>query len=573
MSPTPDSSAGSSIAFDVAVLWPRRLPREVRNNPIRQAECKVYERLDASLDASWTVFYSRPWLGLTPTGEEVDGEADFVVAHPDRGYITLEVKGGGINYDPREERWTSTDRYGVERKIKNPIAQARTAKHQILQKLRASAHWRPRRICARHGVIFPDTLIPARDYGPDIPRRLCCDRAEFEADLGPWLIQRFRTGEDHDAAALGSDGIRALTKLLAEPFQLRVPLGHIIADDERDLELLTQQQFYILAMLEDIPRAAIRGGAGTGKTVLAMESARRLSEGGQRTLLTCYNRALARRMRSMCPAEHDVDSFHSLCRRIAVTAGLAVPENVSARDLYEDILPDLLARAAERRGDLRYQAIVVDEGQDFRPHWWTAIETLLISGGRLQVFYDSNQRVYGDINALPTELHAVPIPLSRNLRNTRSIHAVAMRYYSGYPTQANDIVGVPVQSVIIANLISARKTVSEIVRRLVEAERVPPEQIAVITSREDVCAQIAPRHLIGSYETSPCDEPQEGAVILDTIRRFKGLEARVVLLIMNREILDQPELMYVATSRPRSHLVIVGQKEFLSAAQPTQSAG
>src|SRR4051812_19515940 len=130
----------------MAVMWPRRLPREVRDKPFRRAECRVYERLEVGLDARWAAFYSRPWLGLTSTGEEVDGEADFIVAHPDEGCIALEVKGGRIDYDPREEKWTSTDRYDVERKIKNPVGQARTAKHQILQKLQESSHWRPRRI-------------------------------------------------------------------------------------------------------------------------------------------------------------------------------------------------------------------------------------------------------------------------------------------------------------------------------------------------------------------------------------------------------------------------------------------
>src|SRR5262245_25743364 len=97
----------------MAKLWPHRLPAEIRNNILRAAERRVYDALAAQLDDSWTVFYSRPWLGLSPTGEEIDGEADFVVAHPQRGFITIEVKGGAISYDPRENRWTSTDRFGV----------------------------------------------------------------------------------------------------------------------------------------------------------------------------------------------------------------------------------------------------------------------------------------------------------------------------------------------------------------------------------------------------------------------------------------------------------------------------
>lgn len=549
----------------MAVLWPRRLPREIRENPLRSAERTVYQRLAASLDDRWSVFYSRPWLGLSPTGEEIDGEADFIVAHPDEGFLALEVKGGRIDRDPTEDRWTSTDRHGVTRRIKDPIAQARTAKHRIIEKLQESPHWRPRRIRIRHGVVFPDVTIPARDLGPDMPRRLFCDRDELEGDFRAWLLARFRAPEDRDPAGdvLGDDGMRALTKLLAEPFTLRVPLGYLTEDDERDLEVLTQQQYQVLATLEEIPRAAVRGGAGTGKTVLALESARRLAEGGKRTLLTCYNRALAHRLRAMSGGGHDIDSFHSLCRRMSGAAGLAVAQGIPEKELYEDVLPDLLARSAEARPELRYDAIVVDEGQDFRPHWWVAIDALLRPGGRLQVFYDANQRVYRDISALPRDIEAVPVPLSQNLRNTRAIHAVSMRYYSGYPTHPNDVEGIPVEAALVLDSASFHRAVGEVVRRLVEVERVPPEQIAAIASSEGLCGRIAPERMVGRFATCSCDESRQGAVILDTIRRFKGLEARVVVLVASGDLVRDEELLYVATSRPRAHLVVVGEREAL----------
>ncbi|MGL3210653.1 hypothetical protein [Bradyrhizobium sp. BR 1433] len=54
---------------------------------------RVYDTLEGALGPEWTVFYGRPWLGITPYGEEQDGEADFVVVHPVRGFLTIEVKG------------------------------------------------------------------------------------------------------------------------------------------------------------------------------------------------------------------------------------------------------------------------------------------------------------------------------------------------------------------------------------------------------------------------------------------------------------------------------------------------
>ena len=95
----------------MALMWPRTLPPDVTGNTLRSTECEVFRRLEVVLDDSFVVFYSRPWLGLKPDGEEIDGECDFIVAHAELGMLTLEVKGGAVAYDPRTDRWTSRDQW------------------------------------------------------------------------------------------------------------------------------------------------------------------------------------------------------------------------------------------------------------------------------------------------------------------------------------------------------------------------------------------------------------------------------------------------------------------------------
>ena len=114
------------------------------------------------LDDSFVVFYSRPWLGLKPDGEEIDGECDFIVAHAELGMLTLEVKGGAVAYDTRTDQWTSRDRWKVTHNIKNPVHQARSAKHELLKKLNTSPHWKTRRIRARTRCCAAAFLGPGR---------------------------------------------------------------------------------------------------------------------------------------------------------------------------------------------------------------------------------------------------------------------------------------------------------------------------------------------------------------------------------------------------------------------------
>jgi hypothetical protein len=551
----------------MAILWPRQMPHEVRANVLRSAECKVYDRLSEVLDDEFHVFYSRPWLGLRPDGSEIDGECDFVVAHPKRGLLMIEVKGGAVSYNPATEQWTSRDRWNYLHVIKNPVGQARSAKHTIYQRLQESRKWRPRRIVARHGVILPDADAPQRDLGMDMPRRLFCCREEFETGLREWVLARLGEVEDGGRTeSPGAEGIAALEDILARPFQLRMPSRHVAEEDDRALQMLTTQQYHILAELEDVPRVAIAGGAGTGKTVLATEKAVRCAEAGRRTLLTCYNAPLAADLAgrvSGC-ARLDVRSFHALCSEMAEAAGFPVPRDGDKRQLFDNTLPELLMKAAEMLPDRRYDVIVVDEGQDFRLHWWLALEAMLAQGGdgHLYVFFDNNQQVYQDLRSLPKDLALVPIRLSRNLRNTRHIHEVASAHYEGPAIEAIGPEGSQVEwsSVSEAKIGDAMERT---LKRLVGQEEFAPDDIAVLCANDRELGIFCRGGRIGSYVSTACDRPESGRLVADTVRRFKGLERRVVIVVATDAMTDDQELRYLALSRPRTHLIVIGTQRNL----------
>lgn len=552
----------------MARMWPRRIPQEVRDNPLRNAECQVYDELARVLDDQWTVFYSRPWLGLSPLGEEIDGEADFILAHPELGFISIEVKGGEIRYEPESEQWTSRDRHRVVHRIKNPIEQAKKSKYRILELLQASPHWTPRWICIRHGVIFPDTSIGGGGYGAGYPRQLFVDREQLSGAMPQWLASRFGAEQGEPGPSgqgLGPDGIRALTKLLAEPFHLRVPIGHLLSDDDRQIEVLTQRQFVILSAIGYMPRVAIRGAAGTGKTVLAVELARRHAEQGRRTLLTCYNRPLAMRLSELMGTDVEVRNFHSLCGAMAQRAGLQAPTGISEKQLNEEVLPDLLVSATEKLPEIRFDSIIVDEGQDFRLEWWVGIDKLLAPGGKLVVFYDSNQRVYKSTSTLPTDLEAVLVPLNKNLRNTDPIHVLAMCHYAGEATETSGIEGLPVDGIVTADPDMARRKIIELVTRLTTTEKIGAGDIAILAATEAQLRALVPTSVLGKIPVGNCERADPNAIAVDTIRRFKGLDSKVIILFANPELAYEPELAYVAISRARTLLIALGDEKTLRA--------
>jgi hypothetical protein len=526
-------------------MWPAVLPERIRKDRYRRAEVRVYDQLNSSLKPGWTVFYSRPWLGISPTGAERDGEADFVVVHPQYGFLALEVKGGGISYDPALDVWQSRDSDGVRHNIKNPFAQAKRAKHELLAKLRERPDWPQNRfVRARHGVIFPDAENPPRNLGPDMPRELICCRPAL-SHIDEWIESRLSGGDEDE---LGRDGVAVFERLLAQPFTLRVPLGHVLEDDEHAIDALTPEQFHILEAISENRRVAVGGGAGTGKTVLAAEDAVRHALQGNRTLLTCLSASLAEALRSrLGNTTVRVLSFPELCREGQRLAGL--PD----LPFSADSSPEALLDASARNPTLRFDVIVVDEAQDFPSHWWIALDALRSDAedSKLHAFYDSNQSIYGRVASELAGFSLLPIHLSRNLRNTKAIHAAAYQFYEGLPVRADGPPGVSISWIECSEEAIGSEVIAT-VRRLIERESVPADEIAVLAPIEGTLDSI--KAGLGKIA---------GRVTFESVSRFKGLERSVVVLVATREMADQRELAYVALSRARTHLVVIGSREIL----------
>ncbi|MFT8671868.1 NERD domain-containing protein [Acetobacter orientalis] len=547
----------------MAILWPHELPISIRQDRRRSAEIRVYDRLAAVLDDSFTVFYSSPWLGTDHLGNERDGECDFMIAHPRMGYLTLEVKGGGISFDPTERQWWSTDRDGFRFRIKDPVEQARSAKHALLAKLRATRHWQDRWIHNSHGVVFPDAAVPPRDLGADRPAHIFCCSRELAHGFREWIEARMReVAPKPTSRGLGRDGIAAFESILAQPFTLSFQIAGAMENDRNQFSVLEPTQFHILENIAEIPRVEIRGGAGTGKTIVAIEEARRAAAAGQRTLLTCFGRPLANELARNAGAMENltIAGFHAVCLRAAEEAGLELPP-AARRDqhFFDNVLPGLLVDAVTARPDLKWQNIIIDEGQDFQESWWIAIDAALQPSGSLRVFSDANQRVYARQAVPAADLQMVPIRLSRNLRNTKSIHAAAAVHYEGPEIIAEGPDGLAVNWIEGSTTDGLIKAAYKEVRRLVFQEEVATNEIAVLLPNVDWLGLFQVEASRSQLEFADCGDLSTDRIVVDTLRRFKGLERPATILVVGESDLARGELAYVGLSRPRFYLTVVAR--------------
>ena len=542
-----------------------------------QAEAKVYRALRDGLPHDFVVFFQVGWILRREEEQAKDGETDFVVCHPDLGYVCIEVKGGGVGFDSNSGEWFSVDRHFQKHPINNPVNQALKAKYSIRSKLNEYQHWRDLSlsdILRGHAVFFPDVGDANALSRPDMPATLIGCAKDLQ-DPKAWINKIFAYwGNDASWSPMGKRGLDILREVFARSFVIAPLVSSQLADQEVHRLILTKDQIRVLDFLRSHRRVAVSGGAGTGKTILALEKARRLATEGFRTLLTCYNRQLADHLSSLCKDTPNLDvmSFHQLCHRQIDKANRASSRDLVSeakvtypgKDLYDVQLPNALGYSLEVLPD-RYDAIICDEGQDFREEYWVPIELLLsdYDSSPLYVFYDDNQNLYARAGTFP--IRDEPFSLTTNCRNTAQIHEAAYKHYKGVPVSPPNIQGDDIQFDESPNRDSQASKINTRIANLISRQGVKPGDITVLVA--DALHKV---EYYGALRRLPLPKPatwlEEGVrgnstVLIDTIHRFKGLESPIVILwgIDTIDLSQQQELFYVGISRAKSLLIIVGR--------------
>jgi len=545
--------------------------QEIREANESNAEAEIYSALRSSLGEEFTVLHSVPWVSSERDGTPTNGEADFVLLSPKFGVIALEVKGGGIENDPGSGRWYSRNSTGLH-EIRNPFRQAENSKYAIRGLIRAQRGWSDRDIYYGHAVIFPDSRPLTSSLGPGVSDQI----VGFESDIplmSEWvdrLCAYWTSGDGRRyESTLSETDIEFLSDLLAPKIEVRPALSATLRRSDNEINRLTIGQFKLLGTLSQQPRALISGGAGTGKTMLAEEKARRLARMGRRTLLTCFNRPLGQRMKDAMAGEPNIvaGQFHEICGTLLATSGRAVPRNTARmssedrQNFYDKELPLALMESMDAVDGLRFDAIVADEGQDFLSEWWSALEYCLndIGRGTMYIFHDDNQAVHRAGPQLPDGFPT--FSLDENLRNAEEIHTLAATRYQGGRYESLGPSGGTIQFVPATPGKPTVDAISRILHRLIREEGVSPGDVAVLVGTSIHNSSFRNTKSNGAFRCTDLEQPQGHLVTLDTVRRFKGLESPVVVLCDLDE--QDSEVVYVGVTRARSHLTIVGERTLL----------
>lgn len=556
----------------------KMFPRQPRSSTKSRAELGLFEIFAKHLSDDYHVFHAVEIQVPRQRGGVDDYEIDFLIAHPQRGIILLEVKGGLIRVDSTSAQWQRQDR-GKWISFDSPIEQVKGASYELFKYLKDQQPTRSFDYVTWYAVALPDVDVD-HHLSPGIPRDIILDKArlhpnQIEATIGRLFAYYDRS--DHKSPP-GVDGLKALGSVIAPNWFLRSTMGTEFIYEASAIKELTEEQFQILDAIEFRDRALIAGCAGSGKTMLALEMAQRFCGKHKRVLLTCYNKALSHHLsENQLPDNLMIRHFHSLAHYVFGKAEqralwTELFNNLNEKedhDFWTATLPDHLFNVVDMLPDNeKFDAIVVDEGQDFHMTYWLPLQMLLKDPdeGILYIFYDEAQRIYS-LDEFPIK-GGPAIVLKKNLRSTRPIGEFIVDYYPG-KDQFIPAGAASQQDVMLvdpAKYESPAAALNDILNMLTD-EKVPLRDVAILTMASQERSQWQHRQeLADGYDLRWLNQGNQikgKRVLVSTIQGFKGLERPVIILTeldtASREE-QQDKLVYIGMSRARNLLVILGGK-------------
>ena len=514
-----------------------------------EGECLVYEAL-SKLNNEYVVFHSYRWLGEI-NQRRSEGEADFVVLHPQKGILSIEVKAGSIAYN--NGNWIQTNRHTKESKIIDPVGQAAESQYRIQNYLRR--HINGQIPVVGRVVWFPSVSIHDKITLPlEVNRDIIFDvgsldnpAKDLDKAFSYWKLNLGVRGTElciHD--------FKNIIKLLMPSFKIVESVASTAFESKRSYIQMTRQQASILNFLQEQPTAVIHGPAGTGKTMLAIEKANMLASKGETVLYLCFNEFLVSYLK-----EHYKDTgiiFHNI-RSLAEELMPHVECSIS------EIIPRFTEYFQNEYDDClwSYNNVVIDEGQDIPESILEHISILTdMLNGHYYVFYDKNQYImmhksthwldtYGDCRLV----------LYKNCRNTAEIARTIGTTVENIKKDVyiNDLSGLIPKGSFYKTPKELIAVVSDFVTRMLQ-DKLKVEDVVILTIDSVKNSMLQNNMHIGSIPISTT--PKKGHILFTSVRKFKGLEAKAILLIdIYVDKLDDElhkRLIYVGCSRASTYL-------------------
>ncbi len=517
----------------------RMIPAQPLNTGSR-AELQVFDQLRAAFSApeyhTWFALHS---LNLPWHEYKRFAEIDFIVAGPP-GIFVLEVKGGGVSCS--DGIWQTTNRRGDSVRLReSPFRQAQSALHGLQQRLPAALS---SAFTIGYGVVIPE--VQNLPESAEWERAVLADARDFH-NFEHWLqqlVEHWQKKTNYVKCAT-SEQLDQLQQHLRPEFEAVPPLHQSTHAVEERITHLTTDQLKLVDIVEANFRVICTGGAGTGKTMMALELAKRWRASDISVALVCQSPWLKR-----------------FLQRHATT-GLVVS------------LVDSIRVAARRAGIDKFDALIVDEGQDIlNREALTLLGDYLHGGineGRWCFFHDLNNQSGLCGTYLPEAYEhlerasSAQVPLTTNCRNSLPILQHIQSQLGADLGHAGVGDGPEVRVYTASSTSDAVNALDRELLVLLETEGFSPGDLVILSSvpfaqswASSIDSQL--QKLVSVLDESSPRYGNRDRIGFARIEQFKGLESEVVIVVdlePPSDSVNTHALNYVGMSRARALLSMI----------------
>lgn len=515
-------------------------------------EKKVYECLK-KLPDEYTVFYSVLWQYRDSKRRNVRwGEADFTILHPQKGILIIEVKSGRISYT--NGKWTQTRLdNNITNEMGDPLAQANKSKYRFIDIVNEVKGFGES--CAVESAVW-FTSVSKNSNLPQLPLSYNSAIIFREEDIeNPEIAidRAYKYYNSMNHTKMNKDMIKRLVARLAPEFDLIESLNSKKEEKEYSFLKLTREQSTLLDYLIEQRKVTIQGTAGTGKTLIAIEEAKRLADEGRNVLFLCFNHYLCEHLNNNCGYSNV--KYYNLHKLLYLFSG--------NYDIHESEYLHILNKIKDK---LYFDDIIIDEAQDFDDEVMNFFSDFSdIKNGRFYVFYDKNQLIYQRRKAAWFDKSECKLVLSKNCRNTLQIAVTSNNIIDIDAKWIDNVVNGDMPKIAFMEKREDVILAIEYFIKDCQTKGFKNNEITILTSKTEEKSVLNGVEFINNNRITK-DREGDG-IFFTSSRKFKGLESSAVIVIDidKWDLIDEEKKrnLYVASSRAKQILdmVVVGSQE------------
>lgn len=530
-------------------------------------EKKVFNYFKQNAPDNWYILHS---YRLPEHKRVVFGEADFVVIAPPYGILILEIKSGGVGFDGTNWQFINRN-HEVTQKQRGPFEQAREAMFEIKKIIsnRFDNQYDDKKVLYYYGVIFTDERnFPKDSLVEDQPWCLQQnddrnDYCSFIKQLNRKFREQLQSLKKTEPPQLNDTDASKIAKVLRPIIDIVPPIKSFIDDTEQDIFELTQEQLECLDDIEINSQMVVFGAAGTGKTLIAIEDAKRSAAQDKKTGIFCFNTKLGEEIQHQIEGIKNIEAStitKFLYKLLSNKVDLTKMDNTEKNYFFNENLPQLVCESIK---EPIFDKIIIDEFQDVCTESYLAVFDKILKKG----LCDGNFTFYGDFshqaifnkNSDITLLNSYSIyskkKLSVNCRNSMNVGNELVNI-SGFEDTKYKL-QIPGEKVEFYTWKSEAEQITKfdsIIRTLLEA-KINPRDITVLSPiirSNTIIDNTDYAKTIIDYQINAI----KNKITFSTIQGFKGLENKIIVLIDITSYEDK-QLMYVAFSRARAKLIVL----------------